>query len=337
MLISNHTFSNLVLRPNGVNPNTIGHDGKPVGDAPDEAALKRSARGWRRRTATPTSTAGSSTTPPGTTEDWSYNATGGFGYTFEIGANEFHPPYPEVVDEYLGAGKYRGKGNREAYLIALEHAVDKRYSGVLKGKAPKGAVHPAARSVRDADLGGLVPGRRQHRDHGRPASGDFSWIVNPSTRPVVRPRPYQKLADHAVPRAGRSRAPTPARTPAPTTSSCSPSDADLWRTTLDWPTPDDLDLEVYRKGADGTADRGRLLRATCPARRRSVEVPGAAGRAPTCCGSINYASATPSYTLTAALFDDPDPPHRRQARGLHPHLREARQGPPDRPRLHRPR
>src|SRR5690606_15889333 len=30
-LISNHTFSNLVLRPNGVHPDTIGHDGHPVG------------------------------------------------------------------------------------------------------------------------------------------------------------------------------------------------------------------------------------------------------------------------------------------------------------------
>ena len=60
----------------------------------------------------------------GTTEDWSYNATGGFGYTFEIGPDEFHPPFPKVVDEYLGAGQYAGKGNREAYLIALENAVD---------------------------------------------------------------------------------------------------------------------------------------------------------------------------------------------------------------------
>jgi len=41
MLITNHTFSNLVLRPNGVNPTTIGPDGLPVGDAPDEAGLKR--------------------------------------------------------------------------------------------------------------------------------------------------------------------------------------------------------------------------------------------------------------------------------------------------------
>ena len=75
----------------------------------------------------------------GTTEDWSYNATGGFGYTFEIGPNEFHPPFPQVVDEYLGKGKYAGKGNREAYLIALEHAVDTRFSGILKGNAPRGA------------------------------------------------------------------------------------------------------------------------------------------------------------------------------------------------------
>ena len=28
----------------------------------------------------------------GTTEDYSYNATGGYGYTFEIGPDEFHPP-----------------------------------------------------------------------------------------------------------------------------------------------------------------------------------------------------------------------------------------------------
>ena len=116
MLISLHTFSNLVLRPNGVNPNTIGFDGKPVGDAPDEAGLKQlgarfaaqngyaNIHGWQLYDTT------------GTTEDYSYNATGGYGYTFEVGANEFHPPYPEVVDEYLGTGKYAGKGNREAFL-----------------------------------------------------------------------------------------------------------------------------------------------------------------------------------------------------------------------------
>ncbi len=138
-LISNHTFSNLVLRPNGVHPETIGHDGHPVGNAPDEEGLKAlgakmtaangyaNIHGWELYDTT------------GTTEDWSYNATGGYGYTFEIGPDEFHPPFPKVVDEYLGAGQYAGKGNREAYLAALENTVDTATHSVLAGKAPAGA------------------------------------------------------------------------------------------------------------------------------------------------------------------------------------------------------
>ena len=74
----------------------------------------------------------------GTTEDWSYNATGGYGYTFEIGPDEFHPPFPQVVDEYLGAGDYAGKGNREAYLIALESALDPATHSIVAGDAEAG-------------------------------------------------------------------------------------------------------------------------------------------------------------------------------------------------------
>ena len=156
-LISNHTFSNLVLRPNGVHPDTIGHDGLPVGDAPDEAALKRlgarmtaqngyaNIHGWELYDTT------------GTTEDWSYNATGGFGYTFEIGPDEFHPPFPEVVDEYLGAGEYAGKGNREAYLIALEHAAANASHGRIVGSAPRGRDAAGGEDLPDPDLGGLGP------------------------------------------------------------------------------------------------------------------------------------------------------------------------------------
>ena len=170
-LISNHTFSNLVLRPNGVHPETIGHDGLPVGDAPDEEALQElgarmaaqngyaNKHGWELYDTT------------GTTEDWSYNATGGFGYTFEIGPDEFHPPFPEVVDEYLGAGQYAGQGNREAYLIALENAVDPRAHSVLTGRAPKGATLRLSQDVRLADLGRLVrgpPGDHDDRRARRP-------------------------------------------------------------------------------------------------------------------------------------------------------------------------
>ena len=171
MMISNHTFSNLVLRPNGVNPTTIGHDGKPVGDAPDEAALKKvgakmaaqngyaNIHGWQLYDTT------------GTTEDWSYNATGGFGYTFEVGANEFHPPFPEVVDQYLGTGEYAGTGNRGAYLVALEHTIDTRYHGVLKGKAPKGATLRLKKVFDTPDLVRLVQGRRRVDDRRSARAG----------------------------------------------------------------------------------------------------------------------------------------------------------------------
>jgi hypothetical protein len=297
MMISLHTFSNLVLRPNGVNPNTVGADGKPVGDSPDEASLKRlggrfaaqngyaNIHGWQLYDTT------------GTTEDWSYNATGGFGYTFEVGANEFHPPFPEVVDEYHGKGKYAGKGNREAFLIALEHAVDTRYSGVLRGDAPKGATIRLAKEFRtptwESSFKDGVNTRIQAGRHS------FRWIVNPSTRPVVRSHPYEDLSD------------TPFRKEVIQGGPIEPSShvdhefvlnrpADVFRTSLDWPTPDDLDLEVYRKTSDGlkkVGSSGNFI-----GDKERVDINGAPA------GTyvlrvINFASTTPTYTLTEELFD----------------------------------
>ena len=52
----------------------------------------------------------------GTTEDWSYYATGGLGYTFEIGFNEFHPPFEEAIGEYVGAGAYARQGQPRGIL-----------------------------------------------------------------------------------------------------------------------------------------------------------------------------------------------------------------------------
>ncbi|MGA8258002.1 MAG: M14 family metallopeptidase [Nocardioides sp.] len=184
MLITNHTFGDLILRPNGVNPETLGPDGQPVGDSPDELALKQlgarmsaqngysNQHGWELYDTT------------GTTEDWSYNATGGFGYTFEIGANEFHPPFQDVVAMYNGTGKYADKGNRRAYLIALAHASDRRYSGVLTGKAPKGAVLRLSKTFLTPTWEGTIEDSISSA-MTVPASGSFEWIVNPSTRPVA--------------------------------------------------------------------------------------------------------------------------------------------------------
>ena len=298
MLISNHTFSNLVLRPNGVNPNTIGQDGKPVGDAPDEAALKRvggrmtaqngyaNIHGWQLYDTT------------GTTEDWSYNATGGFGYTFEIGPNEFHPPYPEVIDEYRGAGKYAGKGNREAYLIALEHAVDTRYSGVLTGSAPQGAV---VRLSKTFDSPTWESSFKDSLDSfvRVGASRDFRWIVNPSTRPVVRSRTYRVVEEQPYSsKTWEETAPEPMGHRDHEFQVA--SQADVMRIKLDWPTPDDYDLEVYKKEGGELKEVGSS--GNFVGEKESVEITDAAA------GTyvlrvINYASVSPTYTLTAGLHD----------------------------------
>ena len=175
-LITNHTFSNLVLRPPGL---------RAEGTTPDEPAMKalgarmvaqngyRNRLGWQLYDTT------------GSTESWSYNATGGFGYTFEIGPREFRPPFGQVVDEYFGAGAYAGKGNREAFLIALENAADPRRHSVITGTAPAGATLRLSKTfdtptsigtIRDRLVSTLVV----------PSGGKFTWHVNPSTRPSVK-------------------------------------------------------------------------------------------------------------------------------------------------------
>lgn len=298
-LITNHTFSNLVLRPNGVKPDTIGPDGNPVGQPHDEEAMKalgaemaaqngyRNIHGWELYDTT------------GTTEDWSYNATGGYGYTFEIGESEFHPPYPEVVDEYVGAGEYAGKGNREAFLIALENAVDPRAHSVIAGKAPAGATLRLKKSFAtptwESSISDTIETTMRVGEKGK-----FEWHVNPSTRPVVMDRQYDVLAEEPL----RSES-VEGSTPAPTEHvdhefTVTESDVDLLEVKLDWATPDDMDLEVYYREADGgltqVASSGQFVgekeRALVQQPRQGTYV----------FRVINYASTAPSYTVTGSLY-----------------------------------
>jgi hypothetical protein len=234
-LITNHTFSNLILRPVGVQPDTVGPDGNPVGFAPDECFTTADGRdlgmqaigermaahtgysnqfGWELYDTT------------GTTEDYSYNATGGYGYTFEIGPDEFHPPFEEVVAEYTGdneaargvtpdnahelttdaaddcAGDPHGHdhdgvggGNREAFLVAFENAVDATTHSVIRGRAPQGATLTLERTgvfplwdgsrVADTVATSMVVGE-----------GDaFAYHANPSTRPFVQSRKAPLLGE----------------------------------------------------------------------------------------------------------------------------------------------
>lgn len=279
-LVTNHTFSNLVLRPVGVQPGSLGPDGNPVGFAPDECFTTPDGRdngmqalgqrmaaqngysnqfGWELYDTT------------GTTEDYSYNATGGYGYTFEIGPREFHPPYKEVVDEYVGttaaasavtpanvparttaaadrcggrpvAPAKVGGGNREAFLLAFDNAVDTGTHSVIAGTAPAGATLTLERTgvfplwngekVADTVATSMVVG----------PAGSFQYSVNPSTRPFVQSRKAPVLGP-AKDSTSTSAALPPQRTA--TTAFTVKSPADLLRATVRTAVPVDGQVVNY--------------------------------------------------------------------------------------------
>ena len=176
-LITNHTFSNLVLRPPGL---------ASQGLAPDEPALKAlgdsmaaengytSQYGWQLYDTT------------GTTEDWSYSATGGFGYTFEIGDLGFHPPFAETLAEWHGTSDdATGGGNRAAYYKAQENAADTGTHSVLAGRAPANAVLRLTKAFETPTFDGSSFTDRLNTTMQVGADGVFEWHANPSTRPLV--------------------------------------------------------------------------------------------------------------------------------------------------------
>jgi zinc carboxypeptidase len=201
-LITNHTFSDLVLRAPGL---------KSQGLAPDEPAMKAlgdsmaaengymSMYGWQLYDTT------------GTTEDWSYSATGGYGYTFEIGcvdidrpnneciSGHFHPPFAEMVKEWDGTtaiadeGGRDGHGNREAYYKAMENAVNRSQHSVLGGSAPSGLLLRLTKTFQTPTSRDEAPQDGQpdtftdnlNSTYEVPADGKLGWDINPSTRPLV--------------------------------------------------------------------------------------------------------------------------------------------------------
>jgi hypothetical protein len=225
-LITNHTFSNLILRPVGVQPSTIAPDGFPVGFAPDECFTtadgadlgmqavgeKMAAQngysnqfGWELYDTT------------GTTEDYSYNATGGYGYTFEVGPDEFHPPFENVVAEYVGTTDAAkgvttenadgltteaadecgghddehetvGGGNREAFLVAFENAVDAATHSVITGQAPAGSTLSLERTGTFPLWDGSLKTDTVATSMRASQDGAFTYHANPSTRPFVQSR-----------------------------------------------------------------------------------------------------------------------------------------------------
>ena len=300
MLISNHTFGNLILRPNGVHPETIGPDGLPIGDAPDEDALRDigaafadqngydNIHGWELYDTT------------GTTEDWSYNATGGYGYTFEIGPHEFHPPFPEVVEEYVGAGEYAGKGNREAYLIALEAAIDPATHSIVAGEAIPGATLRLTRTASTPTWEGSFTDTVD-TTLVVPADGRFEWRTNPSTRPFAEGKQATALGDEptstdtmtgTVPTVGDSV----------DVAWTAPVSADVVEISLSWALPDDLDLEVYR--IDDGAETQVATSGNLSGQAESVTLPDVVEGEQYVLRVINYLAVPgQEFVLDVASFD----------------------------------
>jgi hypothetical protein len=188
-LVTMHTFSNLVLRVPGTaaRPRPLDEEAyKALGDLMASRNGYVSQPSWQLYDTS------------GTTEDWSYWATGGFGFTFEVGPNEFHPPFATgVVAEYAGlppaAGAGKG-GNRQAYIDMLTNAATPSAHSTLIGSAPRGYQLQLRKTFQtptspviqpDGTVGPPIFVTDTLTSDLLSSGGRFAWAVNPSTRPYV--------------------------------------------------------------------------------------------------------------------------------------------------------
>ena len=210
-LITNHTTAALVLRAPGLamlgDPVDENRGYKALGDAMAKENGYFSQKSFELYDTT------------GTTEDWSYNSTGGFGFTFEIycGAPNyetgdcddpaFHPRYQRVVEEWDGTNPtadhtndpgpnkgYDGKGNREAYYIAAESTLNEQRHSVLTATLPPDTTLRLKKDFKTQTFPQEQPDGTEKPieidDHLETVydvgeTGRVRWHVNPSTRPIV--------------------------------------------------------------------------------------------------------------------------------------------------------
>lgn len=195
-VISIHNVAALVLRPPGRSTDGFAPDEpllKQVGDAMADATGYTSQFGWQLYDTS------------GTTEDWNYAAQGALGYTIEMGpeSGQFHMPYQTgVVDEWTGTNGRAGL--RGALLIGGEAAAEPKHQATIRGNAPAGRVlrlkktfktstSPVCTVSNPSASSGVCEGESDpilvddFVDYSRvvPASGAYTWMAGPSTRPFV--------------------------------------------------------------------------------------------------------------------------------------------------------
>lgn len=193
VLITNHTFTGLILRPPGT---------ATFGPVPDEERLRALGDAMARETAYVSQFSYQLYDTTGTTDDYLYDGLGAYSYTPEIGKDEFHPAFSEFVAEYDGrpeldrfgtpTGRQLG-GLREAYTLAGETALDRGSHSVIEGGAPAGRTLRITKQIsyrtseRPDDDGVQYPVQTITEPRAStlvvPAGGRFSWHVNPSGQP----------------------------------------------------------------------------------------------------------------------------------------------------------
>ena len=204
-IITNHTFTSegTFLRqpgfdePNDEVPPVVPDEApmRALGDAMRGATGYLSQLGWKLGDIT------------GATEDWNYFAQGTIGYTPELRGTNFHMNYANgVVGEYEGeevaargpdptpedpsedavlAGDFRGKGIREAFLLAVEQAGNPADHSVIEGTAPPGRVLRLRKAfTTPTSQAAITVSDTLDTTLTVPASGRYEWHVNPSTRPL---------------------------------------------------------------------------------------------------------------------------------------------------------
>lgn len=167
-LITNHTYSNLVLREPG-------YAGAPV--TPDESIYKSLGDQMAAINGYTSQFSYQLYDTTGVTEDWSYYATGGLGFTFEHGTSSFHPAFSTVVNMH--------GSNRGAYLLAAESTINPARHSIITGTAPAGAVLRLKKSFTTKTWNGTQLPDTLETTMAVPAGGTYSWHTNPSTRPNV--------------------------------------------------------------------------------------------------------------------------------------------------------
>ena len=194
MVISNHTFSNLILRPNGVNPQTVGADGLPgrgrAGRGGPEGAGRQDGRAERLRQ------------HPRLAALRHHRHDRGLHLQRDRRLRVHLRDRSQRVPPAVPAGRRRvprhGQVRRQGQPRGLPDRAGARVGQALlrsaQGQGPEARDAPAQQDVQVADLGRLVR-RRDPVDRSSSArTGRFSWLVNPSTRPAVQSRTYQVLS-----------------------------------------------------------------------------------------------------------------------------------------------